>query len=85
MATKIVFKKNPLYTNATLVALTYACIQRHVFCKQNILFINKFHLGKCPINLSIIWKCWGKFHFICYSQRRLMKILSFLADKSTVE
>jgi len=36
-------EKNPLYANATIVALTYACIQRHVSHKWNILFINGFH------------------------------------------
>ena len=39
LATEIVCRKNLLYSNST----TYACIQRHVFRKWNILFINRFH------------------------------------------
>ena len=43
LATKIAWRKNPLYANDTIVALTYACVQRHISCKWNILFINGFH------------------------------------------
>ena len=43
LATNIASRKNPLYANATIVALAYTCIQRHVSRKWNILFINGFH------------------------------------------
>jgi len=70
LAPKVVLKTKPLYMNATVVALTYACIQRHVSHIWNILFINGFnHITPYPS----IWVLFGSWEIPvqCYSQKKI--------------